>query len=72
MVDYAQIIADLQGTLVGTPVQEPWEARRNAVFVGKMVEARGARYEAVALLGFEEGLLPIVENPDPFLVVDLR
>ena len=72
IVDYAQFLADLQGTLVGTPVQEPWEARRNAVFVGKMVEARGARYEAVALLGFAEGLFPIVENPDPFLDENLR
>ncbi len=72
VVDYAQFIGDLQGTLVGTPVQEPLVARRNAVFVGKMVEARGARYEAVALLGLAEGLFPIVENPDPFLDEDLR
>lgn len=72
VVDYAQFIADLQGTLVGTRLEEPWEARRNAVFVGKMVEARGARYEAVVLLGLSEGLFPIVENPDPFLDEDLR
>lgn len=72
VVDYAQFIADLQGTLVGTPVQEPWEARRNAVFVDKMVQARGARYEAVVLLGLSEGLFPIVENPDPFLDENLR
>jgi len=72
IVDYAQFLADLQGTLVGTPVQEPWEARRNAVFIGKMVEARGTRYEAVALLGLSEGLFPIVENPDPFLDENLR
>ena len=72
VVDYAQFIADLQGTLAGTQVMEPWEARRNAVFVGKMVEARGARYEAVILLGLSEGLFPIVENPDPFLDEDLR
>ncbi|NLI08736.1 MAG: hypothetical protein GX457_16855 [Thermotogaceae bacterium] len=72
VVDYAQFIADLQGTLVGTPVPEPLVARRNAVFVGKMVEARGARYTAVALLGLAEGLFPVVENPDPFLDEDLR
>ena len=72
VVDYAQFIADLQGTLVGAPVQESWETRRDAVFVGKMVEARGTRYEAVALLGLSEGLFPVVENPDPFLDEDLR
>jgi ATP-dependent helicase/DNAse subunit B len=72
VVDYAQFIADLQGTLAGTPVQESREARRDAVFVGKMVEARGARYEAVALLGLSEGLFPVVENPDPFLDEALR
>jgi ATP-dependent helicase/DNAse subunit B len=37
-----------------------------------MVEARGTRYEAVALLGLSEGLFPIVENPDPFLDENLR
>jgi len=72
IVDYAQFLADLQGTLVGTRVEEPRESRRNAVFIGKMVEARGARYEAVVLLGLSEGLFPIVENPDPFLDEDLR
>lgn len=72
IVDFAQFLADLQGTLVGTRVDEPRESRRKAVFIGKMVEARGARYEAVVLLGLSEGLFPIVENPDPFLDEDLR
>jgi len=72
IVDYAQFLADLQGTLVGTRVDEPRESRRKAVFIGKMVEARGARYEAVVLLGLSEGLFPIVENPDPFLDENLR
>ena len=71
-MDYAQFLADLQGTLVGTRVDEPRESRRNAVFIGKMVEARGTRYEAVVLMGMAEGLFPIVENPDPFLDEDLR
>ena len=72
IVDYAQFLADLQGTLVGTRVDEPRESRRKAVFIGKMVEARGARYEAVVLLGLSEVLFPIVENPDPFLDENLR
>jgi len=53
-------------------LEEPSEARKNAIFVGKLVEARGSRYQAVALLGFSEGLFPTVENPDPFLDEELR
>jgi len=71
-VDYAHFISDLQGVLNGTNLEEPSEARKNAIFVGKLVEARGSRYQAVALLGFSEGLFPIVENPDPFLDEELR
>jgi len=66
-IDYAQFLADLQGTLNGTRLEEDNAARRNAVFVSKLVEARAARYQAVALLGLSEGLFPVVENPDPFL-----
>lgn len=72
MVDYAQFLADLQGTLAGARLDEPRKSRGNAVFVGKMVEARGARYEAVVLMGLSEGLFPVVENPDPFLDEELR
>ena len=65
-IDYAHFISDLQGALNGTNLEEASEARKNAIFVGKLVEARGSRYQAVALLGFSEGLFPTVENPDPF------
>jgi len=71
-VDYGQFITDLQSALNSVNLEEPTEARKNAVFIGKLVEARGSRYQAVALLGFSEGLFPIVENPDPFLDEDLR
>lgn len=71
-IDYAHFISDLQGALNGTNLEEPSEARKNAIFVGKLVEARGSRYQAVALLGFSEGLFPTVENPDPFLDEELR
>lgn len=72
MVDYAQFLADLKGTLAGARLDEPRKSSGNAVFVGKMVEARGARYEAVVLMGLSEGLFPVVENPDPFLDEELR
>ncbi len=71
-VDFQQFLTELQGGLTGARLEEPREVRRNAVLVGRMVEARGTRYQAVALLGFSEGLFPIVENPDPFLDEELR
>jgi ATP-dependent helicase/DNAse subunit B len=72
VVDYAQFLTDLQGSLLGAKVEEPREARRNAVFIGTFANALGARYEAVALVGLSEGLFPVVENPDPFLDEQLR
>lgn len=71
-VDYSQFLSDLQGALAGMKLDEPREIRRNALLVGGMVEARGTRYKAVALLGLSEGLFPVVENPDPFLDEELR
>lgn len=71
-VDFHQFLSELQGGLTGARLEEPREMRSNAVLVGRMVEARGNRYQAVALLGFSEGLFPIVENPDPFLDEGLR
>jgi ATP-dependent helicase/nuclease subunit B len=72
VVDYAQFLTDLQGSLLGAKVEEPREARRNAVFIGTFANALGSRYEAVALVGLSEGLFPVVENPDPFLDEQLR
>ena len=37
-----------------------------------MVEARGLRLQAVALLGLSEGVFPANEHPDPFLDETLR
>lgn len=70
--NYPQFLSDLQGAIGGSRVDEPRESRNNSVFIGRMVEARGSRFSAVALLGFSEGLFPAVENPDPFLGEGLR
>ena len=43
-----------------------------SLLIGRLADARGVRYKAVALLGLSEGLLPIVEKPDPFLSEELR
>jgi ATP-dependent helicase/nuclease subunit B len=71
-ITYSQFLKDLEGTLCGAVIAEPREVRTNAVLVGGIIEARAFRYKAVALLGFSEGLFPVVENPDPFLDETLR
>ena len=72
VVDYSQFLADLEGTLVGSHVEDAKESRSNSVLVSKMVQARGVRYDAVVLLGLSEGLFPVVENPDPILDEQMR
>ena len=37
------------------------------MFVNEIQHAVASRFKAVALLGFSEGLFPVVEHPDPFL-----
>lgn len=71
-VNYGQYITDLQGALAGARVVETRENRKNALFAGRMVEARASRFQAVVLLGLSEGLFPVVENPDSFLDEELR
>lgn len=72
VVDYAQFFIDLQGTLEGIGQREPNVSGKPALLVGRMVEARGLRFQAVALLGLSEGLFPANEHPDPFLEEPLR
>lgn len=71
-VNFGQFISDLQGAIAGARLEEYRENRKNALFAGRMVEARASRFQAVVLLGLSEGLFPIVENPDPFLDEELR
>jgi len=66
-VDYARFLSDLVGALQGAQLDEPRTARENAVWISGIHHAAASRYQAVALLGFSEGLFPIVEHPDPFL-----
>jgi superfamily I DNA/RNA helicase/RecB family exonuclease len=71
-VDYAGFLSGLQITLAGVGLPEPQLKGQPALLIGRMVEARGVRFKAVALLGFSEGLFPDVERPDPFLDEQLR
>ena len=71
-VDYATFLSDLQGTLDGVALPEPRITGQPTLLVGSLAEARGIRYQAVALLGLSEGVFPEVERADPFLDEDLR
>jgi ATP-dependent helicase/nuclease subunit B len=71
-VDYHQFMADLQGTLTGEGYRESKGEWKDSLLVGHMTEARGTRYQAVALLGLSEGSFPQNERSDPFLDEDLR
>jgi RecB family exonuclease len=44
----------------------------SVVLVLRVLEARGLRYKAVAVLGLSEGLFPEVEREDPFLREEMR
>lgn len=72
IVDFPQFISDLQSTLEGTALSEPNIKGTSSLLIGNMREARGLRFQVIALLGFSEGVFPEVERPDPFLTEDLR
>jgi ATP-dependent helicase/nuclease subunit B len=71
-VDYRQFVSDLLSTVRSEGFREPAVAGQPALLVGRMTEARGTRYQAVALMGLSEGSFPTNERPDPFLDEDLR
>ncbi len=71
-VSYAQFLNELQGALEGAGYQEPLPGAQPAILVLRMIEGRGLRFRAVAVLGLSEGIFPAVENSDPFLDEDLR
>jgi len=71
-VDYVQFLSDLQGTLDGVILPELSIPGQPALLVGRMMEARGIRFQAVVLLGLSEGVFPEVERADPFLDENLR
>lgn len=70
-VDYGQYFSDLQNTLAGSTLPEPNPAQAS-VLIGSIREARGLRFQYVAVLGLSEGIFPAVERSDPFLPEALR
>jgi len=71
-VDYAGFVSGLENSLNGVGLPEPRLKDGAALLVGSVVEARGLRFQAVALLGLSEGLFPQIERTDPFLDESLR
>lgn len=69
--DYPQYLSDLQNTLTGTALSEP-SAQGASILIGNIHEARGLRFQAVAIVGLSEGLFPSIERPDPFLPESIR
>ncbi|MGA2111125.1 MAG: PD-(D/E)XK nuclease family protein [Anaerolineales bacterium] len=64
---FQEFLGVLRSTLEGTFSQDPLPWGCPAALVLRVLEARGLRYRAVALLGLSEGLFPEMEREDPFL-----
>ncbi len=71
-VDYAGFAAELRGALEGAGNPELALNGQPAGLVTRMIEARGVRFQAVAILGLSEGIFPAIERADPFLDEKLR
>jgi len=71
-LDYAGFMGELESLVRAEGYREAAQAKQQALMVGRMTEARGVRYDAVALLGLAEGSFPAIERADPFLDEDLR
>jgi len=69
---YEQFFNSLQSMLNGAGYRESSRGYRRTLLVGRIQEARGLRFKAIALLGLSEGSFPVTERPDPFLDEELR
>jgi RecB family exonuclease len=66
-LSYEAFLDELRGVLDAATFHEDLPLHEPAVSVMGPLEARGARYPVVAVMGLSEGLLPEVEREDPFL-----
>ncbi len=66
-VDYTGFLAELQGLLQGSGYPEATRTSEATIEVMRPMEARGLRFQVVALVGLSEGIFPRVEHPDPLL-----
>jgi ATP-dependent helicase/DNAse subunit B len=75
---YAGFLKELQGLLAASAVSavngertQPTQ-ERPAIHVLRLMEGRGVRLDALAVLGLAEGAFPVVERADPFIGEELR
>ncbi len=69
---YPEFIEQWRSMLEGISFRQRLTPRDPAVTVLRLLEARGLRYRAFALLGLSEGLVPEIEREDPFLPEAVR
>ena len=66
-IGYEEFIAELRRLIENVFFAARINWRQPAVLVLRVLEARGMRFQAVAVLGLSEGIFPEVEREDPFL-----
>ncbi|MCK5428567.1 MAG: exodeoxyribonuclease V subunit gamma, partial [Anaerolineales bacterium] len=71
-LSYPDYLSNLRGALEGSALYTPPEHNKSQILVGRLIEARGVRFQVVAILGLSEGIFPQVERPDPFLDESMR
>lgn len=71
-VEYKDFLGELRSTLEGNYTQDLPLFGQPAVLVLRVLEARGLRFRAVAVLGLSEGVFPEVEREDPFMSEKVR
>ncbi len=69
---FADFVRELKALLEAAEFEERSDWNKPPVTVLRLLEARGVRYQAVAVLGLSEGVLPQVEREDPFLPDEVR
>ena len=69
---YEEFIPELRRVIENVFFAARINWRQPAVLVLRVLEARGMRFQAVAVLGLSEGIFPEVEREDPFLNEAIR
>jgi len=70
---YEGFLKEWAGLMRTTALQEELSSKSQpAVRIYSLMEARGIRVDALAVLGLAEGIFPSIERADPFLSEDIR
>lgn len=69
---YGSFILELRSALESAYFETKLDWRQPSVMVLQVLEARGLRFKAAAVLGLSEGLFPEVEREDPFFSDSVR